>query len=50
MLGVADVRGKMIFSVCINVINNQGILHLLIFLVVLEDNLLIQCTDSSLEM
>lgn len=46
MLGVADVRRKMVCSV----INNQGMLHLLVCPIVLEDFLLVQFTGSSPEM
>lgn len=40
----------MVFSVCIGVINNLGIHHLLVSSVVLQDFLLIQLIGSSLEM
>lgn len=50
MLGIADVRRKIVCSVCIDVTNNLGILHLLVCHVVLEEFLLIQFTGSSLEM
>lgn len=46
MLGVADARRKM---ACF-VINPQGMLHLLVCPVVLEDFSLVQFTGSSLEM
>lgn len=49
MLAITDARRKMVASMCIDVINNLGIHHLLVCSVVLQDFLLIQLTGSSLE-
>lgn len=50
MLTITDAKRKMVVSVCIGVINNLGMHHLLVSSVVLQDFLLIQLIGSSLGM